>query len=178
MSLLAGGRRLGSAALLAATIALAGCATSPPCSYGDDANFFSATANVATAEYRRCTEHLRNELLELEVEVEAAQRRADRLERRAGEQSREEREALNRLAKANRESEAALGDLNRMRQETAEEQARLNELAKRQAELEEEKRRLSEQALGGDAARLNAEIAALERQQDALRRAIQTELQS
>lgn len=168
-------------AAIGCTALFAACASTsgPPCSYDfRDQNILDVAGSVATSEYQRCTEHLLNQLAELEVEVDAARRNADRLDRLAAESSAEERQAAERLARANRESEASLAELRTIRADTAAEQQRYDELIAQQRALEDRKRQASQAALDGDAAELQAEIDALERQQRALRAAIDAEAAS
>jgi chromosome segregation ATPase len=174
------GQRLASAAGAIYLAALAACATpSEPCSYNfRDQQFLGTAQSVLTNEYQRCTEHLLEQLADLEVQVESARRSTDQLEKLAQDVGAEAQLALNRLAEANRESRAALDALNRLRADSKKDRARLNEFIKQQAELERRKKTATDAALDGEVERLNAEIEALQRQQKALRDAIDAELAS
>lgn len=168
---------------LCATIWITGCAATqkPPCSYDfREQGFVGATKSVLTNEYERCTEHLRTQLMELEVQVAGAKRDATRLDALATQSDTRRQNALQRLADSNRASRAALDDLNSLRAQSKTDRQYLDNLIKRQEALEEKKKQASAKALAGrgDDASLKAEVSALESQQKALRAAIDAELSS
>ncbi|WP_282605710.1 hypothetical protein [Pelagibius sp. Alg239-R121] len=161
-------------------LGVSGCATQgPPCSYDfRKQELIGAATSVLTDEYQRCTDHLLEKLADLQVAVAKAERDADRLDNLAKSSADEEREAMERLAEVNRDSRGALDDLNRLRAQNKQDRSRLSELVAQQEKLEEQKTVVTASALDGNAANLNAEIAALQRQQRSLREAINSELSS
>ncbi len=173
-------------AVTLSALALAACSSGgyggssePPCSYSfREQGFLSAAANTISGEYTRCTNHLRAQLADLQTANVKAKRNAEEMEALARSTSQDQRRAANNLAQLNRDSERAVNSLNELRNKKDVDLARLNDLVQQQQALELKKQEASAAAINGDVAGLEAEIAALQRQQDTLQAAIDTALAS
>lgn len=166
--------------LCAGAALLSACAApSEPCSYNfRDQQFVSIAVAAATNEYQRCSDHLRSQLLDLQVQVEQTKRDADRLEKLAASSSADLRKSQLRLASVNRKTANMVQQLDVLRAQRKKDRSNLNTLVGQQKQIQNDVKQLNRKAISTSDPNLAAEIRAMELKQAALQRALEVERNS